>query len=62
MEIFKSLKETKCPECDAALSLNKDIIANEIMQCSDCGVELEVTSLDPVKVELAPEEEEDWGE
>jgi len=34
----------------------------EIVTCPDCGVELEVTGLDPVTLELAPEVEEDWGE
>lgn len=29
---------------------------------SDDGVELEVTSLDPLRLEPAPMEEEDWGE
>jgi alpha-aminoadipate carrier protein LysW len=32
------------------------------VQCPDCGVDLEVTSLDPLELALAPEEEEDWGE
>lgn len=50
-----------CPECDAELTLD-DIIEGEIVVCSDCGVDLEVISLDPLKLELAPMEEEDWGE
>ncbi|NBC94739.1 MAG: lysine biosynthesis protein LysW [Deinococcus-Thermus bacterium] len=29
---------------------------------SDDGVELEVVSIDPLRVEPAPEEAEDWGE
>ena len=29
---------------------------------TDDGVELEVTSLDPLRFEVAPEELEDWGE
>ncbi|MDQ3398501.1 MAG: lysine biosynthesis protein LysW [Deinococcota bacterium] len=29
---------------------------------SDEGVELEVVGLDPLRLELAPEEDEDWGE
>ncbi|MBE9507737.1 MAG: lysine biosynthesis protein LysW, partial [Chloroflexi bacterium] len=28
----------------------------------DCGIELEVMSLEPITLELAPEVEEDWGE
>jgi alpha-aminoadipate carrier protein LysW len=51
----------ECPECGAELEL-EDVIEGEIVDCSDCGVELEVISLDPQTLELAPEEEEDWGE
>lgn len=29
---------------------------------TDDGAELEVTGLDPLRFELAPEEDEDWGE
>jgi alpha-aminoadipate carrier protein LysW len=50
-----------CPECDATLKL-KDVVQGEIVQCPDCGVDLEVVAVDPLKVELAPMEEEDWGE
>jgi len=30
--------------------------------CPECGVDLEVTGLDPATLVLAPMEEEDWGE
>jgi alpha-aminoadipate carrier protein LysW len=50
-----------CPECDAPLNL-KDVVQGEIVQCPDCGVDLEVVSVEPLQVELAPMEEEDWGE
>ena len=52
----------ECPECGAKVALPDDVMDGEIIECEDCGVELEVTSLTPVKLELAPEEEEDWGE
>ena len=51
-----------CPECDASIELEENIEENEIIVCPDCGVDLEVTSLDPPEVEMAPMEEEDWGE
>jgi alpha-aminoadipate carrier protein LysW len=52
----------ECPECAADLDLAADVEQGEIVVCPDCGVELEVVSLDPLAVELAPEVEEDWGE
>jgi len=53
--------QTKCPECDAALTLSAPE-KGEIVECSDCGAELEVLSTEPIQLELAPEAEEDWGE
>lgn len=52
---------TTCPECEAEITLI-DPMLNEIVPCPDCGVDLEVISLDPVRLDLAPEVEEDWGE
>jgi alpha-aminoadipate carrier protein LysW len=50
-----------CPECEANISLNNPM-RGEIVSCPDCGAELEVTSLNPVTLELAPMTEEDYGE
>ena len=50
-----------CPECDAEIDL-EGVVLNEIVVCSDCGVDLEVVSLAPLTLELAPTEAEDWGE
>jgi alpha-aminoadipate carrier protein LysW len=51
-----------CIECGATLSLPSDVMMGEILPCADCGVELEVVTLAPFAVELAPQEMEDWGE
>ena len=51
-----------CPECDAAISLAADDVEGEIIVCPDFAAELEVTSLDPAELALAPEVGEDWGE
>lgn len=50
-----------CPECEAELTL-ENVVQGEIVVCSDCGVDLEVTNLQPLTLEVAPMEEEDWGE
>lgn len=52
----------ECPECGAEVELAEDTIVQEIVVCPDCGSELEVVSLDPPELDMAPEEEEDWGE
>ncbi len=51
-----------CPECDATISLSADAVEGEIIVCPDCAAELEVVSLNPGTLELAPETAEDWGE
>lgn len=52
----------QCPECDGTLDLAADVLDGEIVPCADCGAELEVISLNPIILQLAPEVEEDWGE
>jgi alpha-aminoadipate/glutamate carrier protein LysW len=51
-----------CPECAAEFPIESGVELHEIIVCPDCGVDLEVTSLNPASVELAPMEAEDWGE
>jgi len=52
----------ECVVCGAELELSEDTEVNEIIMCEECGSELEVVSLEPPKLDMAPEEEEDWGE
>jgi len=52
----------ECPECAAEVALPADVVEGEIVQCPECGLELEVVAIDPPQLDLAPEEEEDWGE
>lgn len=51
-----------CPECEAEMIIPGDAMENELIACPDCGTELEIISLDPLELDLAPEVEEDWGE
>lgn len=42
-----------CPECDTPLSVDPDEVEEgETVECDECGLELEVVSVDPL--ELAP--------
>jgi alpha-aminoadipate/glutamate carrier protein LysW len=51
-----------CPECEAQIMLAAGTETGEIIVCPDCGVDLEVMSAEPAVVQLAPMEQEDWGE
>jgi alpha-aminoadipate carrier protein LysW len=52
----------ECPICDGRVDLPDDTVQGEIIECLECGSELEVTGVDPFTVGEAPQEQEDWGE
>jgi alpha-aminoadipate/glutamate carrier protein LysW len=54
--------QSECLECGGSIELAADVMQGEIFVCPDCGVELEVISLVPLTIDLAPMEMEDWGE
>lgn len=51
-----------CPECEASIPFGRPPLSGQVISCIGCGAELEVTSREPLRLELAPEVEEDWGE
>lgn len=59
--VNKKMK-AECPVCGAIIELPEGTVVGELIECPDCGTELEVESLNPPTVKEAPQEEEDWGE
>ena len=53
---------SECLECGSSIDTGTNLMEGEILACSACGIELEVTGTNPISLELAPEIEEDWGE
>jgi alpha-aminoadipate carrier protein LysW len=55
-----------CPECEADVQVDEDVDKGDIVECPDCGAQLEVVGLDPIELDLIieeeEEEEEDWDE
>ena len=50
-----------CPECDNPLDIDVDEVdAGEMVTCDECGMELEIVSVDPL--ELAPVEIEGYDD
>ncbi|HVO68536.1 MAG TPA: lysine biosynthesis protein LysW [Aggregatilineaceae bacterium] len=54
--------QTECVECGAVIEVPEDVMQGEILSCGDCGTELEVVEVEPLTLDLAPVEMEDWGE
>ena len=51
-----------CPECEGTVRFDRPPLRSQVARCTDCGTELEVIEIDPIRLETAPEVEEDWGE
>ena len=51
-----------CPECDGSIGFERVPLNAQIARCGGCGAELEVVNTNPIRLELAPEVQEDWGE
>jgi alpha-aminoadipate/glutamate carrier protein LysW len=50
-----------CPECEAVIDEEFEDIG-ELISCPECGVDLEVISIDPVEFDLAPIDDEEEGD
>jgi alpha-aminoadipate carrier protein LysW len=59
---LEDIAMAECPECGANINDDPSLEEGEIIDCEDCGLELEVVGVEPLELALAPEEEEDWGE
>lgn len=51
-----------CPECEGQVQLDEATQPSELVECPECRSELEVITVEPPLLVLAPEPEEDWGE
>lgn len=60
-QIVTNSVATECTECSARITASV-ALPGEILDCADCGAELEVRSVSPLVLALAPQVEEDWGE
>lgn len=50
-----------CPQCEAEINMF-DVEKGDIVNCPECGIELEVISDVPLELDIALEEEEEWGD
>jgi len=38
-----------CPDCKNKIELSKDTMVGDIIECTECGTEVEILSLSPLK-------------
>lgn len=48
-----------CPQCEAGIHVDEDVDKGQIIRCEACEVPLEVVGLDPIELDLAPEDEDE---
>ena len=60
--ILEVIKMVNCVECNAVVEVPSDAVQGEIVDCPDCGVELEVVDPASGQVRVAEAGGEDWGE
>ncbi|HET8826288.1 MAG TPA: hypothetical protein VFM77_14215 [Terriglobales bacterium] len=48
-----------CPECETSLDVEEDEVdEGEVLSCPECGMDFEVTTVNPVELKPVDEEEE----
>lgn len=63
INVNQSETSSECVVCGAELILSSDDLdISELLECYECGTELEVQSVSPLVLIEAPSEGEDWGE
>ena len=45
-----------CPDCSAEIELNDHAMVGDIVECGECGTEVEIVSLNPLKYAELKEE------
>jgi lysine biosynthesis protein LysW len=58
----KSLPKTlvaECPECGSNIRFHKPLRTGQIVICPECDEKLEVTSLDPLELDWAFDDDDD---
>ena len=62
-ETSRGNKMTKCPECDANISIPGDALEGEIITCPDCGASFELAKgAEGFDLKPAQTVGEDWGQ
>jgi alpha-aminoadipate carrier protein LysW len=51
-----------CPECEAEIHVDEDVDKGEIITCLECDAELEVVGLDPIELDFALQDEDDYDD
>jgi alpha-aminoadipate/glutamate carrier protein LysW len=61
MELSEKISVARCPECVTNIRFEQQPTLHDLVTCPECGTELEVIKLSPLKLDWAyDEEDDDW--
>ena len=50
---------TSCPECSEEVFVDADSEQGDVVPCDECGSSLIVVGLDPIELDLKPDDDDD---
>lgn len=51
---------TACPECSEDVFVDADSEQGDLVICDECGTELEIVGLDPIELDIADADKDDF--
>ena len=55
------MQNTQCPVCDSDVVIEDEAYEGDLLDCANCGAELEITSLRPLTINEVKQEDENDG-
>ncbi len=52
------MQTIKCPKCHSDVIIADGLSQNDLVNCTNCGAELEITSIHPLRISLLTENQE----
>jgi len=46
----------KCPDCEIEIQISANVKVGQILDCENCGAEIEIRNLHPIEIELVEDE------
>jgi alpha-aminoadipate/glutamate carrier protein LysW len=57
------MQNSQCPVCSSDIIIDDDAYEGDLIDCANCGAEIEIISLRPLQLkEIAPDETDDWSD
>lgn len=62
MTLAETTNTARCPECATNIRFDRQPVLHDLLTCPECGTELEVIKISPLKLDWAYDEDDDWYE